>query len=222
MLEFKDLENEVKFYAKKEQRFFNPNFSGTSDIPIGVSIPTLKELAKKYKNLNLEEFKIDGYFEYRFLYFLIAFLNFRTFEETISFIKDNSSEYIGWGLTDSTYQFIPIKKDFNETFKIIKKLSVDENQYIRRLAYLLCFKYKKDKANLNKIFSLFKNDGAYYVQMVESWLLCELYIYHFYETFIFLETAKLDKIIINKAISKIRDSYRISKENKEKVKEIRR
>ena len=197
--------------------------------PTVATICCAKEMYRLIPNKNdgavekhLPVVKIDGYFEHRFLYFLIAFLNFRTFEETISFIKENSSEYIGWGLTDSTYQFIPIKKDFNEAFKIIKKLSVDENQYIRRLAYLLCFKYKKDKANLNKIFSLFKNDGAYYVQMVESWLLCELYIYHFKETFIFLETAKLDKIIINKAISKIHDSYRISMENKEKAKEIRR
>lgn len=222
MQNYNDLLDEIFNISRMKKSRLSGNILGTSDEYLGIPIPSLKKLAKKYKNLNLNEYKIDNIFELRLIYFLIGISNTITFNEGIDFILKNKDEYIGWAVSDSTYQYISFDKNFNEIYPTLKSLLNDKNEYVRRLAYLICFKYLKNRENLSNIFRLFKNDDAYYVQMVESWLICELYIFYQEETFMFLKESNLDKIIVNKAISKIHDSYRVTKENKEKAKLLRK
>jgi hypothetical protein len=61
----------------------------------------------------------------------------------------------------------------------------------------------------------FEKETEYYVNMINAWLICELFIKKREETIEFLKDNKLNKFTINKAISKCRDSYRVSKEDKE-------
>ena len=75
-----------------------------------------------------------------------------------------------------------------------------------------------DLEYLDEIFNIlndFYNEEHYYVNMINSWLLCECFIKHRDETVKFLKTHKLNKFTINKAIQKCRDSYRVSIEDKE-------
>ena len=51
--------------------------------------------------------------------------------------------------------------------------------------------------------------------MAESWLVCEIYVHYPKETTKFLKNNKLNKFTQNKSISKIRDSYRVTKEEKD-------
>ncbi len=222
MQNYNDLLNELYDISSVKKVRTNDHILGIDDEHLGVPIPVIKKLAKKYKNLDLEQYKINNIFELRLLYFLIGLSKAKTFEEGIGFILKNENDYLGWAVTDSSYQYIKLKDNFNEVLPTLKVLLKNDNEYIRRLSYLICFKYLKNKDNLLKIFRLFKNDKAYYVQMVESWLLCELYIFYEEETFMFLKESNLDKIVVNKAISKIHDSYRITKENKEKAKLLRK
>ena len=222
MQKYNDLLDEIFNYSSMEKKRTVDNILGTNDEHLGVPIPILKKLAIKYKNIDLNDYKINNIFELRFIYFLIGISRTKTFSEGIDFILENSDEYLGWAITDSTYQYIVLEDDFQNVLTTLKMLLKNKNEYIRRLAYLICFKYLKNKDNLSNIFRLFKNDEAYYVQMVESWLLCELYIFYQEETFMFLKETNLDKIIVNKAISKIHDSYRVIKDGKEKAKLLKK
>ena len=51
--------------------------------------------------------------------------------------------------------------------------------------------------------------------MAISWLMCELIIKNREQTLEYLKHHKLNDFTINKTISKCRDSYRVSKEDKE-------
>ena len=57
--------------------------------------------------------------------------------------------------------------------------------------------------------------------MVEAWVISYLYIYDPKKTYEFIDTSLLDYEIKNMAIRKIIDSFRVSKEEKEKVKALR-
>ena len=57
--------------------------------------------------------------------------------------------------------------------------------------------------------------------MVEAWVLSYLYIYDSKETHQYLLSSNLDLDIKNMAIRKILDSYRVNKDEKEKVKALR-
>ena len=53
--------------------------------------------------------------------------------------------------------------------------------------------------------------------MAKSWLICECFTKYPSKTFEFFKTNTCDKFTINKAISKIRDSYRVNKQLKTEV-----
>ena len=51
--------------------------------------------------------------------------------------------------------------------------------------------------------------------MAQAWLICDLYIKYPKETLKFIKQNNLNKFTHNKAINKIHDSFRVSKEDKE-------
>ena len=58
--------------------------------------------------------------------------------------------------------------------------------------------------------------------MAKAWLLSMCFIKFKKETYKFLKKTNLDKWTINKTIQKIRESLRVSKEDKEKVLNFKR
>ena len=80
------------------------------------------------------------------------------------------------------------------------------------------FSYTKSDKYIDQIFSVIdtlKDEEEYYVNMAVAWLLCELMIKQRNKTLKYLDNHNLNKFTINKMISKCRDSFRISKEDKE-------
>jgi possible DNA alkylation repair enzyme len=86
------------------------------------------------------------------------------------------------------------------------------------LAYYVEDKYLKD---IFKICEQIKSD-EYYVNMAKAWLLSVCYVKHKDETYKFLEETSLDDWAVNKSIQKIRESSRVTKEDKEKILVLKR
>ncbi len=63
---------------------------------------------------------------------------------------------------------------------------------------------------------------AYYVKMAIAWVLAECYAKFPEETYEYLRHSKLTKWTYNKTISKICDSYRVDRDEKQKLKELRK
>jgi 3-methyladenine DNA glycosylase AlkD len=59
------------------------------------------------------------------------------------------------------------------------------------------------------------DEEEYYVNMANAWLIAECFVNFRDKTLAMLYEHKLNKFTINKTISKCRDSFRISKEDKE-------
>ena len=75
--------------------------------------------------------------------------------------------------------------------------------------------FKEFLNDIFKVLNSFKTEEHYYVNMMLAWLLSECFVKYREETFEFLKKHKLNKFVINKGISKCRDSFRVSKEDKE-------
>ena len=73
--------------------------------------------------------------------------------------------------------------------------------------------------NLKDIFKICEKikSEEYYVNMAKAWLLSVCYVKYREETYKFLEKTKLDAWTVNKSIQKIRESLRVTKEEKEQV-----
>jgi 3-methyladenine DNA glycosylase AlkD len=107
------------------------------------------------------------------------------------------------------------EKDFyNLSLEYIKS----DKPFIRRVGLNILFKLIDYDEYIDKIFSImnkFYNEEHYYVNMMNAWLFCECFIKRREKTIKFLKSHKLNKFTINKGISKCRDSYRVSTEDKE-------
>lgn len=121
-----------------------------------------------------------------------------------------------WASTD-TLSF-NIKGNEEKYLSLVKKYIKSENPFIRRTGIIVLFKFLNYKEYLKEVFNildLFYSEENYYVNMVNAWLLCECFIKNREETMKYLDNHNLNKFTINKAISKCRDSYRVSSEDKE-------
>lgn len=213
---YKNLLNDINLISKINKNFSKKIYNTKYEV-IGLSIPSLKSLAKKYSSLNIDEIELDKYFELNYLYIYIGLLQCKSLEEQISFLIKNINHIDSWAITDTTYQLL-YKIDFNNSIGLIKSLISFKEEFLIRYGYLYLFNFKKDKKNLNKILKLLKNSKYYYVKMVEAWLICELFIFNQDEMLSYIKESSLDNEIKLKAISKICDSFRVDQNIKNELK----
>lgn len=111
-----------------------------------------------------------------------------------------------------------IKGREEEYFALAKKYLKSEKPFVRRVGFKIFFEFLNNGYYVDKILEIlneFYLEEEYYVNMIISWLVCELFIKQKEKTIKFLKTNKLNQFQINKAISKCRDSFRVSKKDKE-------
>lgn len=200
--------------AKQENRIIN-----TKQTVLSIHIPELRQLAGeifKGNYISFLDFNPSKYYEE---YLLQAFI--------ISKIKDmkKQQKYLlkylpqcdSWAHTDSLKYSIN-KKNEQDWWEYALSLLKSWHTMCRRCAIMIMFKYFVETDYLKDIFNeinKLENETEYYVNMAVAWLVCECFIKRRSETLLFLKNNKLNAFTQNKAISKCRDSYRVSKEDKE-------
>ena len=200
--------------AKQENKIIN-----TKQFVLSIHIPELRVMANEIFKGNYISFLDLNPSKYYEEYLLQAFI--------ISKIKDMKlqqkylDKYLpqvdSWAHTDSLKYSINKK---NEMAWWDYALSLLKSKHImcRRCAIMIMFKYFIETDYLQDIFAeinKLEDEKEYYVNMAVAWLVCECFIKRRSETLLFLKNNKLNAFTQNKAISKCRDSYRVSKEDKE-------
>ena len=120
-----------------------------------------------------------------------------------------------WAQTDSL-KFRITSKNADEWFDFASGLTRSANTFERRCGILIFFKFLTTD-RLSEIFDIlshFKDEKEYYVNMAIAWLVCDAFIKRREETLAFLKSDTLSPWTQNKAISKCRDSFRVSPEDK--------
>lgn len=105
-----------------------------------------------------------------------------------------------------------------ELFKLALELTKSDNTFERRAGLKIMFSYTANKEFTDKILTTlnsFYYEKEYYVNMMVAWLFCEMFIKERQSTIKFLDNHNLNNFAINKGIQKCRDSYRVTKEDKE-------
>ena len=210
----------ISLQDKKYKEFHSSIVLNSKYEIIGIRVPIIRDVAKKIAKGNIEEFlefAQDKYYEEVMIQGLV-----------ISYIKDENifnkyfKEYINkidnWALCDSFCSSIKIVRKYDgKYFKEATKMALNEDEFISRVGLVIILDHFITIDNLNVIFDTLNKiqSDKFYINMAEAWLLCEMYIKFPRETQEFLKKNNLKKFTQNKAISKIHDSYRVSKEEKE-------
>ena len=194
---------------------------------IGIKTPILKEIAKKISKGDYKSFiKLNKhkYYEEIIIHgLIIGYL--KDFNE-VKELLDNFIPYnTNWAINDIVCANMKIfKKHQEEGFNIIKKYIKSNNPFQIRIGIVLLLDFYINEEYIDKIFKIsnsIKLDN-YYVKMANAWLISICYIKFKEKTYNYLLNNKLDKFTLNKAISKICDSKRVTIEEKEKIKKIRK
>ena len=203
---------------REEKINWTKNIVCTNMNLLAIVLPDLKKMAKEiYKGdytsyLDLMPHK---YFESLITNaFLISFI--KDYKLQIKYINKLSKYIDSWSVTD-TLKF-SIKNHEDEYLDYAKELLKSKEAYTRRIGVRILFSYTKFDNYVDVIFNIIdslKSEEEYYVNMATSWLLCELMIKQRNKTLNYLKHHNLNNFTINKMISKCRDSFRVSNEDKE-------
>lgn len=161
--------------------------------------------------------------EYHRTYFQVSLAEKKGIEEKFAFIEENFDKLQDWWHVDQLSQFVDKELTFDFGYEKAKVYVQSELPFARRWGYVLFMpSLVKEACVAEKIFPLFKDDDEYYVQMAEAWLISYLGIYEPEKTLAYLEGCPLKYNIAGKGIQKICDSFRVSRDWKERFKEVRK
>lgn len=194
---------------------------------IGIRTPMLKKIAKNISKGNYKEFielLKEDYYEEITLYGLII-CNIKDIEESVKYLEIYKNKINNWASCDlfcSGYKIVKKNKDYY--WEYINDNISSGNLWIRRMCFVLIISYYIEDKYLEDIFRLCDkyNTSDYYVQMAVAWLISICYIKYPEVTLKYIKNNKLDDFTHNKAIQKIRDSYRVSAEDKENLNKLKR
>lgn len=130
-----------------------------------------------------------------------------------------------WAVCDccvSTYKFM--NQYPQESWEYIQKYLVSSHEYEIRFVLVCMLDYFVTEEYLADIFEICNrvHHEGYYVKMAMAWLISVCYVKFPKETEVFLENNQMDDFTQNKSIQKIRESYRVTKEDKERLKSLKR
>lgn len=224
---YKEYINYLKSIKEEDYKKFHSKLCFTKYEILGIRVPILRKIAKSISKTNIDEFLNlcnSKYYEEIFIEGLVI----STIKDEEIFIK-HLNKYISkidnWGICDSFCNSLKIvNKNPDKYFKYFKLLSLNEEEFISRVGLITILNFFVKEEYLNDIFNILNTikSDKYYINMAESWLICELYIKYSKETTKFLKDNKLNDFTHNKSISKIRESYRVTKENKDYLNTLKR
>ena len=195
---------------------------------IGIRIPILKKMAKAISKEEYTSFiKINKHSTFEEI--LLHGLTIGYIKEDIDTIIKLSKEYIpyisNWALCDSYVSNLNIMSKYpKKCLNLVKWCLNHKKEYYKRTGYVLLLNYMINEEYIEEIFKLCNNNDSdcYYVKMAIAWLISEIYPKYPDKTIEYLKTNKLDKWTHNKSIQKIRESNRVSKEEKELLNSYKR
>ena len=109
-------------------------------------------------------------------------------------------------------------------YEYIQKYLNSDKEYELRFAIVVLMQYFINEDYIDAILQIYDNirhDG-YYVKMAVAWAISVCFVKFREKTLEFLKCSNLDDFTYNKSLQKVRESNRVSKEDKDMVKRIRR
>lgn len=207
---------------------FHGSLCPDMDNVIGVRIPKLREYAKElYKCNNLKDIKIeDKYYEELVIQgMLIGFQTKAPIKEVIKQVEEFIPKINSWAVCDTFCAGLKITKKYQtEMFKVIKEYLKSTQEYQVRFAIVMLLDYYINDQYIDQVLQILDNVklDKYYVQMANAWAISICLIKYYNKTLDFLNTTKIDDFTYNKGIQKAIESYRITDEQKEYLRTLKR
>lgn len=213
--------------AEDEYKKFHKSLVPGLTNMLGVRMPKVRELAKWASKQDWQsewdDLSNDCYEELMIKGLLIGYGKLSQEEQT-TYLKKYVPLINNWAICDcccSTWKFM--QKDREYWFDFLQQYVDSENEFEIRFAVVSMLDYYITDDYIEQLYDIFDSithDG-YYVKMAVAWAVSICYVKYPKLTWDYLEKKSLDSFTHNKAIQKIRESNCVSKEEKDKILELK-
>ncbi|MDE7256605.1 MAG: DNA alkylation repair protein [Clostridia bacterium] len=221
---YEELLQELKENAEPEYAAFHKRLLKNDKINVmGVRVPILRKIAKKYKNYvpTLLSFP-DEYYEVTFVKLQAAAL--LPYNFFINYVDKCVSLIDNWATCDC---FAPkcIADNKDDFWKYINNFMLTGGEFAQRFALTTLLHFYVEEDWLDAIYASvleYVDVDLYYVHMAAAWLLAEVLVKYYDQGVKYLKFNELDIKTHNKAIQKACESYRLTKEQKDFLRGLKR
>ena len=211
--------NEVKAQIKKLKR--------TS---LGVSVPEMRKLAMKIAKENYQEFIEEDRgenFELRMVHaFVLGYAKddinilLKHFKEFMPYVND-------WAINDALCNNFKQAKIYPEiVWQFLMQHQHTSKEFESRIISVMLLSHYLTDKYIDRVIKILDklNTDKYYAQMGVAWAVATIMGKYPEKCMNYLQSATchLDKTTYNKSLQKIRESFRVSKEIKQKIKDMRK
>jgi 3-methyladenine DNA glycosylase AlkD len=189
---------------------------------LGISFPNLKSFANEIFKENPLEFLDTNDFSVYELEILHTYVigKLKDFNLAFKYFKDYAPSAKEWSTVDSLCQkFVIAKKHRDEVMQLLIKYSTSKDEYLQRIVAVMLLSHYLEDEYVEKVFEILSklNHQGYFTKMAVAWALATVMTYYPKECLVYMKTSKLDKWTHNKAIQKMKESFRISDDYKLKL-----
>ena len=217
----------IQLQDKKYKEFHGGLCPGAENI-IGVRVPVLrnyaKELLKQYDFKELMKNIDNEYYEEIMLQGMLIGQAKEEFSTILKYITNFIPKIDNWAVCDVFCAGLKItKKHKEEMWNFIQTYLKSNKEFEIRFGVVMLLDYYIEESYLNQNFEIFDSikNTAYYVQMAVAWAISICLIKYYDETIKYLKKAKIDKFTYNKALQKGIESYRITPEQKQELRNMK-
>lgn len=200
-----------------------PNIS--PDSILGVRTPDMRKIAKEVSQSDerdsfLKELPHKYYEENLVHFFIISTI--KDFDECIAAVETFLPYIDCWPVSDQSSPKV-FKKNHNKLLPYIRKWIASDHVYTARFGIrMLMNEYLGDDFKEEYLELAASNKGEdYYLKMMVAWYFATALAKRYDESVKYIEERKLDEWVHKKAIQKAVESYRVSDEHKQYLKNFR-
>ena len=225
-----EIRKRLEELAEEKYKSFSQSLIPGARPILGVRIPVLRkmagEIAKGDWKTYLDHARDDSFEEVNLQGFVIGYAK-ADFDTLLPYIRRHVEKINDWSLCDGFCATLKIVKEHKQEFKrVLQAYKEQDSEFAQRFVAVILLNYYLEPEDIDETLSMLdglKNDG-YYCKMAVAWAVATAMAKQPDKVWEYLNEGNntLEDFTYNKAIQKMIESYKISKEEKVKMKKMKR
>lgn len=214
---------------EKYREFHGRLIPGVETVFYGVRVPALRKLARQLAKEDWRGFveltKDSSVYELNMLCGMVCALAKCDFEEKLAYMEKFIPAINNWAVCDIVCGDLKAVKNHRERmYEFIRPYLESQKEYEVRFAVVILMQYFVTEdyiSDVLKIYDGIRHEG-YYVKMAVAWGISICFVKYRDLTLDYLSSCNLDNFTYNKSIQKMIESLRVSREDKEMLRSMKR
>lgn len=214
--------------ADEKYKEFHSGLCPNTNNIVGVRVPVLRNYAKELAKGDFRDYLTnakDEYYEEVMLQGMVIGLAKMELEERLDYIKRFVPKIDNWAICDVFCAGLKfVNKNKEEVWKFLKQYLKSNKEFEIRFGVVMLLDFYIIEDYIDRVIKILNEikHEEYYVKMAVAWAISVCYIKFPSETMKLLQENELDDFTYNKALQKIIESYRVSEEDKEVIRTMKR